>query len=679
MPATTFQPQASTAGAYGTFTLAANGAWTYTAANSNTAIQSLGAGQTLTETFTVRSADGTTSSVVVTINGTNDAPVAQASSFTVAEDAAIVNGSVTATDVDTGSTLTYTLNGSAPAGLTFNANGSYSFNPANAAYQSLGVGQQQVITVPYTVTDNAGATSTANLVITVTGTNDAPVANANTGSGVEDVALTIPFATLLANDSDVDAGTTLTITSVQNPVNGTVTLSGSSVVFTPAANYSGPASFTYTISDGQGGTSTATVTVNVAAVADAPTLLAPLQITGIVQAGTTISTEPGITQANLEATLGLPNGALDGFDPAAGATANDPGNVNVVDGKSSNYTLDLGAGNVASFNWQFFNSEDTTSEINNGFNDLVVLVITGPDGAKQYVQVSSSEQTGRNTNGAAADATGTYNFTATSAGEYQFSWLVLNGGDTGKDSSLTVATPTVSIGGTAYGQPIDLSIGAALSDRDGSESLAITISGLPTGAILSAGTNLGGGSWSVTPAQLATLQLLPPSGYTGSFNLSVSATATEASNGSTATSTSTIAVTVSTTTASRAGNQNADTLTGTTGGDSLQGFGGNDTINAGDGNDRSTAATATTRLTAATAMTCCLEAPAQTSSPAAPGPIASRAVPAATRSPAVPDPTCSRGPWPIVAPRPRRRRTRSPTSTWPRRQRAATCSTCATC
>ena len=75
----------------------------------------------------------------------------------------------------------YALNGAAPAGLTFNANGSYSFDPANAAYQSLGVGQQTIITVPYTVTDNAGATSTANPVITVTGTNDAPVANANTG------------------------------------------------------------------------------------------------------------------------------------------------------------------------------------------------------------------------------------------------------------------------------------------------------------------------------------------------------------------------------------------------------------------------------------------------------------------------------------------------------------------
>ena len=47
------------------------------------------------------------------------------------------------------STLSFAINGAAPAGLTFNADGSYSFNPGNAAYQSLGANQSTVITVPY--------------------------------------------------------------------------------------------------------------------------------------------------------------------------------------------------------------------------------------------------------------------------------------------------------------------------------------------------------------------------------------------------------------------------------------------------------------------------------------------------------------------------------------------------
>ena len=73
-----FTAQASTAGSngYGTFTLAADGAWTYTANDSQPAIQQLGAGQSLTDSFTAVSSDGTASQVVtVTIHGTNDVPV----------------------------------------------------------------------------------------------------------------------------------------------------------------------------------------------------------------------------------------------------------------------------------------------------------------------------------------------------------------------------------------------------------------------------------------------------------------------------------------------------------------------------------------------------------------------------------------------------------------------------
>ncbi|WP_255990032.1 retention module-containing protein [Chitinolyticbacter albus] len=85
----------------------------------------------------------------------------------------------------------------------------------------------------------------------------------------EDNALTITAAKLLSNDSDVD-GDTLSIVSVQGATHGSVALVNGNVVFTPASNYYGPASFTYTISDGHGGTSTATVNLNVTSVNDAP-------------------------------------------------------------------------------------------------------------------------------------------------------------------------------------------------------------------------------------------------------------------------------------------------------------------------------------------------------------------------------------------------------------------------
>lgn len=69
-----FQPTDNIAGAYGTFTLAANGEWTYSAGNDQEAIQSLDEGQTHTDSFTVLSKDGTSQRLTVTINGADEAP-----------------------------------------------------------------------------------------------------------------------------------------------------------------------------------------------------------------------------------------------------------------------------------------------------------------------------------------------------------------------------------------------------------------------------------------------------------------------------------------------------------------------------------------------------------------------------------------------------------------------------
>src|SRR5205807_1972971 len=68
----TFVPQSNIAGANGSFSIAANGAWTYVA---NSAFDSLNVGQSVSDTFTVASADGTTSTVQVTITGTDEVAV----------------------------------------------------------------------------------------------------------------------------------------------------------------------------------------------------------------------------------------------------------------------------------------------------------------------------------------------------------------------------------------------------------------------------------------------------------------------------------------------------------------------------------------------------------------------------------------------------------------------------
>jgi Ca2+-binding RTX toxin-like protein len=94
--------------------------------------------------------------------------------------------------------------------------------------------------------------------------NDTPVAVDDGGFTVTSGAvLTLPAGALLANDSDVDASALLTITAVSGAQRGTVALSGGAVVFTPQAGYAGPAAFSYTVSDGVGGTATANVSVTV--------------------------------------------------------------------------------------------------------------------------------------------------------------------------------------------------------------------------------------------------------------------------------------------------------------------------------------------------------------------------------------------------------------------------------
>ena len=83
----------ASANGFGTYTLTAAGVWTYTLDNSNATVQALNAGQTLTDTFTVATIDGTAQLVTVTINGANDAAVITgAASGAVTEAGGVANG-----------------------------------------------------------------------------------------------------------------------------------------------------------------------------------------------------------------------------------------------------------------------------------------------------------------------------------------------------------------------------------------------------------------------------------------------------------------------------------------------------------------------------------------------------------------------------------------------------------
>lgn len=106
--------------------------------------------------------------------------------------------------------------------------------------------------------------------VPLAGPNTAPVAANDLVQAIEDTPVTVLPADLLANDSDPD-GDFLTFAGVSNPVDGSVSIDGNgNIVFAPAADFNGIASFDYTISDTRGGSATGMASVAVASVNDAP-------------------------------------------------------------------------------------------------------------------------------------------------------------------------------------------------------------------------------------------------------------------------------------------------------------------------------------------------------------------------------------------------------------------------
>jgi VCBS repeat-containing protein len=228
-----------------------------------------------TDSFTYTAWDGkltsNTSTITVTVNPVNDAPsFTKGANQTVIEDA----GAQTVTNWasaltrgpanENGQKLTFNVSNSNAALFSklkqpaISADGTLTYTPAPDAYGSA--------TVTVTLKDNGGTanggvdiSAAQQFTITVTPVNDAPVAVKDAVTTRKNTSTLIP---VLKNDIDVD-GDRLSITSVTAVLNGTASINGDSVNFTPKRDFIGNASFTYSISDGNGGTATATVTITV--------------------------------------------------------------------------------------------------------------------------------------------------------------------------------------------------------------------------------------------------------------------------------------------------------------------------------------------------------------------------------------------------------------------------------
>jgi VCBS repeat-containing protein len=177
-------------GSYGDLTIDAAGNWSYVAVNSQPAIQALAAGESLVDTLTVTSFDGTTTDVVITINGAEDAPTLDnaVADQTATEDIAFsfTFAANTFGDLDTSDTLIYTAtlsdNSALPGWLNFDdSTRTFSGIPANPDVGAIDI----KITA-----DDGISTVTDTFTLTVNNTDDPPVfGGVNTGAVTEDLAV----------------------------------------------------------------------------------------------------------------------------------------------------------------------------------------------------------------------------------------------------------------------------------------------------------------------------------------------------------------------------------------------------------------------------------------------------------------------------------------------------------
>ncbi len=335
-------------------TLNANGSLTY---DTNGAYDALAIGEIGSDSFAYTVSDGNggtdTATVTLTITGTNDNPTAVADTGAVLQnevltvaapgvlgndtdpDTPLANLSVTAVN-GVGANVGVQITLASGALLTLNANGSYTYNP-NGAFDYLAVGETTTDNFTYTVSDGVGGSSIGPVTITITGVNDPPTAVNDTGATNEDTSLLVPLPGVLANDTDPD-GDALTVTAVNGsgasvgvpitlPSGALLTLNANgSYTYNPngAFDYLAVAetttdNFTYTVSDGNGGSDIATVTITITGVNDPPTAVAD---SGATDQNTTLFVPaPGVLANDFDIDTGdtlfvtavsgsLPSGAL---------------------------------------------------------------------------------------------------------------------------------------------------------------------------------------------------------------------------------------------------------------------------------------------------------------------------------------------------------------------------------
>ncbi|MBB6343298.1 Ca2+-binding RTX toxin-like protein, partial [Pseudomonas fluvialis] len=441
-------------------------------------------------------------------------------------------------------------------------------------------------------------TADASTQILIAGVADAPNLLVSNASGNEDSAIALSISAALTDASEtlssvtisgIPAGASLSNASgALTFTGGSITLSASQLTglsITPPAHSDIDFTLNVSVSSTDGSstaTSTQALTVAVNAVADAPSLtlggtdpvlyptasgstangrgLTLKYFDDVIGAGSGTTER---TAANLEgimagmtATNSQVIGDLDLY--TEGNTSNDQFELNTGDGVSVTGLIFLEAGKT----YTFTGYRDDTSQFEIGGT---VVDSSNYDSYGNVTWTYTATQSGyfsfelyaANSTGAGAIA---LDVSVNGATAQPLNSLPLFTDITAVDSSNFQHGAFVSNAGGGY-YPATLNngnedslirlqnINTALVDNDGSESLVVTVGSIPVGAMLTDGTNsftatAGATSATVTGWNLSNLYIKPPLNFSGSFNLSITATSTENANPSTASSTQAMTVSV---------------------------------------------------------------------------------------------------------------------------------------
>ncbi|MCA1799652.1 MAG: tandem-95 repeat protein, partial [Xanthomonadaceae bacterium] len=259
------------------------------------------------DSFTFTSNDGTVNSapatISLTVNPINDPPTADPGAATTDEDVPVTI-TLTGGDVDA-DPLTFAI-ASGPANGSLSAITPISDTTAEVTYTPA-ADFNGTDSFTFFANDGTVDSASATISLTVNPVNDPPVADAGTASTDEDTAVTITL-----NGSDVE-GNALTFAIVTGPGNGAlgaitpINDTTAELTYTPAPDFNGADSFTFSVNDGALDSAAATVEITINPVNDPPTADAA----------------SATTDEDTPVTITLTGGDVDG-DPLAFAVATPP-------------------------------------------------------------------------------------------------------------------------------------------------------------------------------------------------------------------------------------------------------------------------------------------------------------------------------------------------------------------